>query len=194
MFCINPRLKKLWSGHRASVKSSLEFGAWSEKIHSLKWKVVKWLDELNCLHNYPKRQFRIKWNNAHYIWETARLTGGDHNVSLELKWSREKDILANDTINCWRRKTEEGCVECTGFIQIRPNTDWFWRREPSSKFRVCHSLAARPWPSYLTSLNFRFLVWFLLVHHRLVFLCEELPLHTHWDTQCHSWSHDTKTA
>ena len=31
VFCINLRLKKLWSGHRASVKISLEVGAWSEK-------------------------------------------------------------------------------------------------------------------------------------------------------------------
>lgn len=60
MFCINLSLKKLWSGHRASLKISREFGTQSEKVHSLKWKIVKLLDELNCLPNYHERQFKIK--------------------------------------------------------------------------------------------------------------------------------------
>lgn len=53
MFCINLSLKKLWSSHRASVKISLEFGAWSEKAHPLNWKVVKLLVNLTVYITTP---------------------------------------------------------------------------------------------------------------------------------------------
>lgn len=55
MFCINFSLKKFWSGYRVLVKIFLEFGVWVEKVYFFKWKVVKLLDEFNCLYNYFER-------------------------------------------------------------------------------------------------------------------------------------------
>lgn len=119
----------------------------------------------------------------------ARFTEGDHSVSLEPKWSKERDISVNDTTARLR-----GGRRMCSLHRVHTGQGGHRGRLLSSKFHLYHSLAKCPWASHSTSLNFRFRTWSLFVHHWLPFLSEDLLLHASWGAQHCSQSHNTKTV